>query len=49
MQNNIRDAHLEYLDRHGGQRARTKDSTHHAIPVPRVEQWRDQWDLLGIF
>lgn len=49
MQNNIHDAHLEYLDRHGGQRARTKDSTHHAIPVSRVEQWRDQWDLLGIF
>lgn len=49
MQNDIRDAHQAYLDTHGGQRAKTQGSTHHAIPTTRVEQWRDRWDLLGIF
>lgn len=49
MQNDIYNAHQEYLKEHGGQRARTPDSTHHAITVARVEQWRDRWDLLGIF
>jgi hypothetical protein len=49
IENDIHEAHSRYLDRHGGQRARTKDSTHHAIPLERVAEWRDRWDLLGIF
>ena len=49
MQNDIYEAHQRYLESHGGERARTKDSTHHAIPVTRVEHWQDRWDLLGIF
>lgn len=24
------------------------ESSHHAIPLARIEQWRDRWDVLGI-
>lgn len=49
MQNDIHAAHQEYLEAAGGQRAKNPASTHHAIGPSRVEQWRDRWDLLGIF
>jgi hypothetical protein len=49
MRNNIYEAHQEYLARHGGARAVNPASTHHAIKKSRIEQWRDRWDLLGIF
>ena len=40
--------HARYLDRHGGRRAENVDSDHHAIQLPRIERWRDRWDLLGL-
>lgn len=49
MQNDIFTAHQKYLDEHGGQRAKNPDSTHHAVTIARVDQWRDRWDLLDIF
>ena len=49
MQNDIYEAHRDYLQQHGGQRARTQESTHHAIGISRIEQWRGRWDLLRIF
>lgn len=49
MQNDIHEAHEGYLARHAGQRPRNTGSTHHAIPISRVEQWHDRWELLGIF
>jgi hypothetical protein len=49
IENDIYRVHQEYLARHGGQRAQTKDSTHHAIEPSRIEQWRDQWNLLRLF
>jgi hypothetical protein len=49
MENSIHVEHQNYLARHGGQRAQNPGSTHHAVPVNRVEQWRERWDLLGIF
>ncbi|MGH2555274.1 MAG: hypothetical protein ACRDHO_06115 [Actinomycetota bacterium] len=49
IQNNIYEAHQKYLKGHGGTRTRSPDSTHHAIPRTRIEEWRDRWDLLGIF
>jgi hypothetical protein len=49
IQNDIHEAHQEYLRRHGGTRAESPGSTHHAIPRTRIEQWRDRWDLLDIF
>jgi hypothetical protein len=48
IENDIHEAHEEYLARHGGHRARTMDSTHHSIKPSRVVQWRDRWDLLGL-
>jgi hypothetical protein len=49
IENDIYRAHGEYLAKHGGQRARTRKSTHHAIKRSRIEQWRGRWDLLGLF
>jgi hypothetical protein len=49
IQNDIHVAHQAYLGRHGGVRARTATSTHHAIGPSRLEEWRDAWDILGIF
>lgn len=48
MRKDIYEAHRKYLRRHGGVRAVTADSTHHAIEPKRVLQWRDRWDLLGV-
>jgi len=49
MENDIYTAHQEYLAKHGGQRAKNNNSTHHTIPLSRVEQWKNRWDILGIF
>jgi hypothetical protein len=49
VENSIHVVHAAYLSRHGGQRARNPESTHHAIPVSRLEEWRERWDILGIF
>jgi len=48
MENDIHTVHHEYLAKHGGQRAKNKASTHHSIPLARVKQWKDRWDILGI-
>jgi hypothetical protein len=49
IQNNIHAAHQAYLSSHGGMRPQTLDSTHHKIELQRIEQWRDRWDILGVF
>lgn len=49
IENNIYEEHRAYLARHGGHRAESPDSKHHRITDDRVEQWREQWDLLRIF
>jgi hypothetical protein len=50
IQNDIYRAHSNYLAKHGGVRPGSNpDSTHHAIQTARVSEWRDRWDLLGIF
>lgn len=46
MRRDIHREHSRYLDRHGGQRARATSSTHHAIQMERIDEWRDRWDLL---
>jgi hypothetical protein len=48
VRNDIFLAHREYLARHGGHRARTDESTHHAVPLDRIAEWRDRWDQLGL-
>lgn len=46
--NDIYSSHAEYLERHGGQRARTPSSDHHRITLARIEPWRDMWSVLGL-
>lgn len=44
--------HVRYHERiavHGGKRLRNPASTHFAIIPKNVEEWRNRWDLLGIF
>lgn len=48
IENSIHTRHKAYLDSRGGQRARTPESKHHAIPVSVIEEWRERWDVLGI-
>lgn len=49
IENDIYEHHQTYLARHGGHRAVTEESKHHGLADERVEQWKDKWDLLGIF
>ncbi len=49
VRNDIYQTHQHYLESHGGKRAKTPDSTHHAIDEKRLEQWKDRWDVLRIF
>lgn len=49
IENDIVVAHEAYLAAHGGTRARSADSTHHSIPLKRIAQWENRWNLLGIF
>ena len=49
IRNNIDEVHKAYLAKHGGERAQTPGSTHHAIRRNRLDEWHDRWDLLGIF
>ena len=46
--NDIYTSHEEYLKRHGGRRALSPNSSHHAITQSRVSEWRGRWDLLGL-
>lgn len=49
IENNIYEVHQAYLARHGGHRAVTDESKHHGLAQERVEEWRNRWDILGIF
>ena len=49
MLNHIHARHHERLEYHGGARLRNPDSKHFAIVPKNVADWRDRWDLLGIF
>lgn len=48
VRNDIYRAHRAYLDAHGGRRARSQESTHHAIDESRLTEWAGRWDVLGI-
>ena len=49
IENDIHREHQAYLARHGGVRPRNPDSTHHGIQRSRVMEWRERWDILGLF
>lgn len=38
IRNDIHQAHLDYLEKHGGHRAQNDESTHHAISVKRIAE-----------
>jgi hypothetical protein len=44
MRKDIYENHQAYLARHGGSRAESPDSTHHAIALNRIRQWKDGWE-----
>lgn len=48
VRNDIHEHHSAYLSKHGGKRAHGGHSPHHAIPVSRLIDWKDRWDVLGI-
>jgi len=49
MRNDIHVAHLDYLSRHGGHRAKNDRSNHHSIAEARLDKWQDRWDILNVF
>jgi hypothetical protein len=48
VENDIHETYQADLARFGGSRPRSPTSTHHGIPEPRISQWRERWDLLGL-
>ncbi|WP_139803720.1 hypothetical protein [Mycobacterium avium] len=48
MENDIHEAHSNYLAKSGRHRVKNDASTHHAIPIARIAAWNDRWDVLGI-
>jgi hypothetical protein len=48
VRNDIHHNHQAHLRRHGGHRAKTASSTHHAIQKGRIADWHGRWDLLGL-
>ena len=48
IQSDIRATHREYLDRHGGHRAETPDSQHHAVEEGRIKEWEERWEILRL-
>jgi hypothetical protein len=49
IRDDIYHAHQAYLKKHGGIRPGNPESLHHSIEESRLEQWKDRWDILGIF
>jgi hypothetical protein len=49
VRNDIWQDHTAYLTRFEQEHGHPRESTHHGIRTPRVEEWRNRWDVLGIF
>ena len=46
----VREKHLAYLDKNGGQRPGKKhDSIHHSFKDEGLQPWKDKWDTLGLW
>ncbi|QLK62016.1 hypothetical protein GE278_15055 [Enterobacteriaceae bacterium Kacie_13] len=48
IRNDIYEAYRDYLEKHGGHRAQNDESTHHAISVKRITDWKDAWGMMGL-
>jgi hypothetical protein len=49
VENAIHERNEWYLARHGGTRPVTPDSTHGLLVDSVLAEWKDRWDVLGIF
>lgn len=49
IRNDIYEQYQEELAKHGGHRARNDASEHWLITIARVAEWKDAWNVLGIF
>lgn len=49
VQNVIQLRYTAHLERHGGQRPVTPSSDHATLPTEVLDEWKDGWDVLGIF
>jgi hypothetical protein len=49
IRNNIYKTHQAYLKKHDGRRKYGSESKHHSIDEKRIKQWKERWDILGIF
>jgi len=49
IRNDIHEAHQQYLNKHGGYRPKNDASNHHSINESRLENWQNNWGILGIF
>jgi hypothetical protein len=47
IRNDINEAHLGYLAKHGGHRAQNDESTHHSISDKRIADWKEAWGEMG--
>jgi len=45
--NNIKEAHEEYLSKHGGHRKFNDSSKHHAIRLSRIKSWEENWQFMS--
>lgn len=48
VRSDIEQDHAAYLEKHGGRRAESQESVHHAIEPWRVAPWENRWDLLDL-
>ncbi|MFS7306807.1 hypothetical protein [Rahnella inusitata] len=48
IRNDIYEAYMDYLQKHGGHRPQNDESTHHAISVKRITDWKDAWGMMGL-
>ncbi len=49
IRNDIYEVHKDFLYRNYGQRPITPDSKHHGINEKRLRDWKEKWEILGIF
>ena len=49
METALHDDYQAYVKRHGGWRPKNPSSKHIGIETALVGEWKDRWDVLGIF
>lgn len=47
IKNDIYKTHKDYLRDNGGTRPNNPNSKHHGIPLKRIRQWHNKWELIN--